>query len=56
MDFCGRSMVVGPDGEIVARAGDKEEILTAGIDYSSIQASRSKRDFLSLRRPEAYIS
>jgi predicted amidohydrolase len=53
--FCGGSLVIDPDGEIIARAGDQEEILLADIDYARIEQSRKERQFLALRRPESYL-
>jgi N-carbamoylputrescine amidase len=55
MNFNGNSMVVDPDGNLLARAGENEQILYCDIDYSRIKHSLSRRDFLALRRPEAYL-
>ncbi|MEN8210104.1 MAG: carbon-nitrogen hydrolase family protein [Thermodesulfobacteriota bacterium] len=54
MDFCGESLVVGPDGGVIAKADDTEQILYADIDFSMIDINRKKNQYLSLRRPEFY--
>ncbi|MDD5922629.1 MAG: carbon-nitrogen hydrolase family protein [Eubacteriales bacterium] len=54
MDFCGRSVVIGPDGDICARAGEGEELLFADIDIGRVSRTREQRPYLSLRRPEWY--
>jgi predicted amidohydrolase len=54
LDFCGRSLVIGPDGDVLAMADDREQILYADLDFSRIQESRRLRPYLSLRRPEHY--
>lgn len=54
MDFCGQSIVVGPNGEVITKAGDQEQILYAGIDLSEVDNARQNRPYLALRRPEVY--
>lgn len=54
MDFCGESLVVGPDGNVIAKVDDTEQILIADIDYAQIAVEREKRPYLQLRRPDAY--
>jgi predicted amidohydrolase len=54
MDFCGESIVVDPNGDIVAKADDREQILYAHIDYTKVERARKVRPYLKLRRPEAY--
>ena len=54
MEFYGESMVIDPDGNIVAKAGDSEQLLFADIDLSLIATAREKRPFLEHLRPEAY--
>jgi len=50
-DFCGESMVVDPNGDVVAEADDAEQILYAEIDLGLVEKSRAARPYLSLRRP-----
>ena len=46
-EYCGRSVVVNPHGEIVADAGTEEKILTAEISHDVVTAWRS--EFPALR-------
>lgn len=52
--FAGHSMVIGPWGDIVAEAGEDEEILTAEIDLEQVREARSKIPIFADRRPEFY--
>ena len=52
--FCGDSTVVDPDGNVIVKAGEGEELVLADIDLSQVEAARRKRPYLSLRRPELY--
>jgi N-carbamoylputrescine amidase len=53
--FYGSSVVVGPDGQVVAAAGDQdEEIVYAEIDPSANVALRDEWGFFRDRRPDAY--
>jgi len=52
MDFCGRSLVVDPNGELVARADEGQQVLYAEVDLDLIGHSREARPYLKLRRPE----
>ena len=52
--FCGESMVVDPDGEVLEKADDTEQILYADIDFERVHKSREVRPYLRLMRPETY--
>lgn len=54
MDFAGESIVVDPDGDVVIKGDDREGLHYADIDIENAAASRRKRSYLSLRRPETY--
>jgi predicted amidohydrolase len=54
MDFCGESIVVDPNGDIVTKAGEGEQILYGDIDLSEVDRVRKMRPYLALRRPEVY--
>jgi N-carbamoylputrescine amidase len=57
LKFWGRSFVVGPFGETVARAGGvREEILIAKCDLEKIEETRQGWPFLRDRRVDAYGS
>ncbi len=46
MDFCGNSLIVGPDGELIKEAGTGKECLIADIDLEAAERSRGKTEFL----------
>ncbi|MDQ0338675.1 putative amidohydrolase [Caldalkalibacillus uzonensis] len=52
--YCGHSMVVNPRGEVLAQAGDGEEVLVTAIDLSQILTERQQEPVLRSRRPELY--
>jgi predicted amidohydrolase len=52
--FCGDSVIVDPHGNVVAKADDKEVLLSAEIDLSEVEIARRNRPYLSLRRPTMY--
>jgi len=52
MDFCGQSLVVDPNGELVAKADDSEQVLSAEVDLDLIAESREARPYLKLRLSE----
>ncbi|MGC7095501.1 carbon-nitrogen hydrolase family protein [Amycolatopsis lurida] len=54
LDYCGRSVVMAPDGTELARAGAGEELLLATVDPARLAASRRENTHLADRRPELY--
>lgn len=52
--FCGESVVVGPEGDIVARADGQEALLVVDFDLNRVAAARRRRPYLALRRPDTY--
>ena len=50
----GRSAIIDPWGEYLARAGDGEEIITGKLDFSVIEGIRSSINVFRDRRPELY--
>lgn len=52
--FWGGSFVAGPFGEILAEAGTKEEILSADVDFSTIEKQRQTWPFFRDRRIDSY--
>jgi predicted amidohydrolase len=52
--FCGQSTVVGPYGNIVCKGQDSEDLIVADIDPAQVDAARSRRPYLTLRRPAVY--
>ncbi|MGV8936519.1 MAG: carbon-nitrogen hydrolase family protein [Allorhizobium sp.] len=54
VDYCGRSVIVGPDGDDIARAGSGETLLVADLDPSEYELVRAQNPYLAERRPELY--
>lgn len=54
IDFWGNSFVCGPQGEIIAQAGQADETLIADIDLRRTEALRRIWPFLRDRRVDAY--
>lgn len=50
----GRSAVLDPWGEYLAKAGDREEIITGKADFSIVEGIRSSINVFRDRRPELY--
>ena len=53
-DFLGGSVVAGPDGALLAAAGEGPELLFAEVSAEAAQAARNKVPYLRERRPDAY--
>ncbi len=54
MDFAGESIVVDPYGNVVVKADDSEQLVTAEIDLEESRRAKEKKPFLALRRPDLY--
>lgn len=54
MNFIGQSIVVDPNGDVVAKAGRQEQILYAEIDLGQSGNIRKRNPYFRLRRPELY--
>jgi N-carbamoylputrescine amidase len=52
MFFAGESLVVDPDGQVLARAGGQAQLLLADLDFDHIMRSRQARPYLTLRQPQ----
>ncbi len=52
--FAGHSMMIDPWGEIIAEAGEGEEIITAEIDLEIVKEIRKQIPVFEDRRPEYY--
>ncbi len=51
----GKSLIVDPVGEIVAKASPtEEEIISAELDHNAVLQARKNRPFWTFRKPEAY--
>ncbi|MFJ7728836.1 carbon-nitrogen family hydrolase [Neobacillus sp. NPDC097160] len=52
--FAGHSMVIDPWGEVIAEAGEKEEILSTEIDVALVKEIRKKIPVFEDRKPRFY--
>lgn len=54
LEYCGLSTAAGPDGEVVARAGRDEELLTFSADVEALREARIANTYLRDRRSDLY--
>ncbi len=54
LDFFGMSMIIGPRGEVLAEAGDRETEIVAGLDMQDMAEWRAQIPCFKDRRPELY--
>ena len=54
LDYCGLSTLAAPDGTVLVRAGDGEELVIGEVDAAALHASRQVNTHLQDRRPELY--
>ncbi len=55
IEFWGQSFLAAPSGEIIAKASvDREEVLTADVDWEDVDRHRTHWPFLRDRRVDAY--
>jgi len=55
IEFWGQSFLAAPSGEIIAKASvDREEVLTANVDWEDVDRHRTHWPFLRDRRVDAY--
>ena len=52
--YCGRSLATDPDGTVIARGGEGEELLLARIDPTKVHESRLSLPSLSDRKSDLY--
>jgi len=52
--YFGKSIVVDPKGEIIARAGENEAVLVADLNLEEVNDRRKTAPFLRDRRPDLY--
>jgi predicted amidohydrolase len=53
-EFAGHSMIIDPWGEVIAEAGDNEEILSAEIELDLVKEIRKQIPIFTDRKPEFY--
>lgn len=54
MHFSGESIAIDPDGAVLAKADDTEQIMYVDVDLSEAGRVRAGRPYTQLRRPEFY--
>ncbi len=54
LSYGGRSVILGPDGDELARAGMRETLLVAEVDPADYDDARSQNPYLIDRRPGLY--
>jgi 5-aminopentanamidase len=54
LTYCGRACLVGPDGRVILRAGESDELLIADIDKNAIAAERETNPVLNDLRSDLY--
>ena len=55
MEFSGESIAADYNGETIALADDREQLLYADVDLSAARKTREQKPYTSLRRPELYV-
>ena len=54
MIFSGESMITDPNGDLIAVAGEQEELLIADVDLAGAEKIRKQKPYMSLRRSDLY--
>jgi predicted amidohydrolase len=54
--FLGGSVIAGPDGKLLAAAGEDLQLLYAEVDEGAASRARDEVPYLAERRPELYRS
>jgi beta-ureidopropionase len=53
--FCGDSIVVDPEGNVAAKAGEDPQLLLGDLDLSLVSSAWQRSIYLDLLRPECYV-
>jgi len=55
VEYGGSSLILGPAGKIIAKAGNKgDEIITGEIDLDDIEKERQEKPVFNCRREDLY--
>lgn len=54
LEFAGQSLVIDPEGEVLYKAGKKEELILCDLDLTLSEKTRNRRPYITLRRPNCY--
>jgi predicted amidohydrolase len=52
--FAGHSMIIAPDGTVLAQAGTEEDLLFADVNRDEVGRIRNSLHIFAERRPEVY--
>lgn len=55
MDFAGESLIVDPNGNVIMKANDQEQLIECEINLKEARRLREKKPYFSTRRPEWYL-
>jgi predicted amidohydrolase len=55
MEFCGQSLIVDCDGNVLFKADGCEQLITYELDLSLVEKSRANRPYITTRRNEMYL-
>jgi len=54
MTFCGESLIVGPEGRRIAKAGAQEQIIMGELDLNAVSTEPTSRRYFALRQVHHY--
>jgi N-carbamoylputrescine amidase len=52
--YTGASVIINPEGQVIAQGGEEEEIIVADIDLADVEKCRNAFPYFRDRRPELY--
>ena len=52
-EFAGESLIVNPEGEVIFKADDKEQLIIEEIELSEVKRTRNKRPYILTRREDS---
>ena len=55
MEFAGESLIVGPDGNVIFKADDIQQLIECDIDLKKAKKLRESKPYFSTRRPDCYL-
>lgn len=55
LTFAGESIICDPNGNVLAKAGAEETLLTCDIDLSEAARTRNAKPYFATRRKEFYL-
>ena len=55
MEYLGKSILAGPDGEIITEGSNNSELVVCKVDLADIRNKRNQNPYFTLRRPDEYL-